>query len=187
MFTLIEKDHLGDRSPEKDCCYWLTFRQPVRKPSSETLKMASAQVVETSVNNNSPSQDSYHPDDLFQSRYATPGFKPFSYYDVWWKSNASTRFLRGDQENLTKTVNFFTEILHVCVIRNATTLCQCETCWLFAFLSFFSLLSMVTMKMNYLTLFWNTVCLTRGRYPRKLFWSSKGWAFAKHVLRSQPL
>ena len=42
--------------------------------------MASAQVVETSVNNNSPSQDSYHPDDLFQSRYATPGFKPFSYH-----------------------------------------------------------------------------------------------------------
>ena len=30
--------------------------------------MASAQVVETSVTNNSPSQDSYHPDDLFQSR-----------------------------------------------------------------------------------------------------------------------
>ena len=41
--------------------------------------MASAQVVETSVTNNSPSQDSYHPDDLFQSRYATPGVKPFSY------------------------------------------------------------------------------------------------------------
>ena len=41
--------------------------------------MASAQVVETSVTNNSPSQDSYHPDDLFQSKYATPGFKPFSY------------------------------------------------------------------------------------------------------------
>ena len=34
-----------------------------------TLKMASAQVVETSVTNNSPSQDSYHPDDLFQSIY----------------------------------------------------------------------------------------------------------------------
>ena len=33
-----------------------------------TLKMASAQVVETSVNNNSPSQDSNHPDDLFQWR-----------------------------------------------------------------------------------------------------------------------
>ena len=41
------------------------------------LKMASAQVVET-VNNNSPSQDSNHPDDPFQSRYVTPGFKPFS-------------------------------------------------------------------------------------------------------------
>ena len=27
----------------------------------------------------SPSQDSNHPDDLFQSRYVTPGFKPFSY------------------------------------------------------------------------------------------------------------
>jgi len=31
--------------------------------------MASAQVVETSVTNNSPSQDSYHPDDLFQSSF----------------------------------------------------------------------------------------------------------------------
>ena len=43
--------------------------------------MASAQVVEMSVANNSPSQDSNHPDDLFQSRYVTPGFKPFSYLD----------------------------------------------------------------------------------------------------------
>ena len=41
--------------------------------------VASAQVVETSVTNNRPSQDSNHPDDLFQSRYVTPGFKPFSY------------------------------------------------------------------------------------------------------------
>ena len=31
--------------------------------------MASAQVVETSVTNNSPSQDCNHPYDLFQSRY----------------------------------------------------------------------------------------------------------------------
>ena len=46
--------------------------------SQVTRKMASAQVVETSVTNNSPSQDSYHPDDLLQSRYATPGFRPFS-------------------------------------------------------------------------------------------------------------
>ena len=41
--------------------------------------MASTQVVETSVTNNSPSQDSHHPDDLFQSSYVAPGFKPFSY------------------------------------------------------------------------------------------------------------
>ena len=30
--------------------------------------MASAQVVQTSVTNNSPSQDSNHPDDIFQSK-----------------------------------------------------------------------------------------------------------------------
>ena len=36
VIALIEKDHLGDRSPEKDCCCWLTFRQPVLKPSSES-------------------------------------------------------------------------------------------------------------------------------------------------------
>ena len=33
-----------------------------------TLKMASIQVVKTSVTSNSPSQDSNHPDDLFQLR-----------------------------------------------------------------------------------------------------------------------
>ena len=63
--TSIEKDYLGDWSPEKDCCLWLTFRQPVRKQSSVTLKMASAQVVETTGTSNSPSQDSNQPDDLF--------------------------------------------------------------------------------------------------------------------------
>ena len=36
--------------------------------------MASAQVVETSVTNNSPSQDSNHPDDLFQSRDYSSSF-----------------------------------------------------------------------------------------------------------------
>ena len=34
-----------------------------------TLKMASAQIVETSVANNSLSQDSNHADDLFHSRH----------------------------------------------------------------------------------------------------------------------
>ena len=33
--------------------------------------MASAQVVQTSVTNNSPSQDSSHPDDLFESKCST--------------------------------------------------------------------------------------------------------------------
>ena len=33
--TLIEND-LGDWSPVKDCCWRLTFRQLVRKPSSES-------------------------------------------------------------------------------------------------------------------------------------------------------
>ena len=52
--------------------------------------MASAQVVVASVANNSPSQDSNHPDDLFQSRYVTPGFKPFSYcksIEIWPSNN----------------------------------------------------------------------------------------------------
>ena len=44
-----------------------------------TLKMASALVVEVSVANESPSQDSSHPNDHFsESRYVTPGFKGFS-------------------------------------------------------------------------------------------------------------
>ena len=30
---------LSDRSPEKDCCSWLTFRQPVREPSSESRRI----------------------------------------------------------------------------------------------------------------------------------------------------
>ena len=74
VISLIEKDHLGDWRSEKDCCLRLTFRQPVRKPFSESLKMA----VEPSVANNSPSQDSSHPGDNFQSRYVIPRFKTFS-------------------------------------------------------------------------------------------------------------
>ena len=38
--------------------------------------------LETSVTNNCPSQDSNHTDNLFQSRYATPEFKPFSYFPM---------------------------------------------------------------------------------------------------------
>ena len=54
----------------------------MRKPSSESsgsVRQLEIQVVETSVTNNSPSQESSHPDALFQARYVTPAFKPFSY------------------------------------------------------------------------------------------------------------
>ena len=46
-----------------------------------TLKMTTAQVVETSVtvNNNSPIQDYVHQDDQTQAIFEmTPGFKPFT-------------------------------------------------------------------------------------------------------------
>ena len=45
-----------------------------------TLKVTTAQVVETSVtvNNNSPIQDYVHPDDQSQPFEMTPGFKPFT-------------------------------------------------------------------------------------------------------------
>ena len=41
--TLIENDYLGDSiwSPEKDCCWLLTFGQPVLKPSSESVMVFS--------------------------------------------------------------------------------------------------------------------------------------------------
>ena len=50
-----------------------------------TLKMTTAQVVETSltVNNNSPIQDYVHPDDQAQTTFEmTPGFKPFTIYSM---------------------------------------------------------------------------------------------------------
>ena len=49
-----------------------------------TLKMASAKVVETSVANNSPSQDSSHPDNHFQLRYVTPGSNHFLIHPSLW-------------------------------------------------------------------------------------------------------
>ena len=50
-----------------------------------TLKMTTAQVVETSVtvNNNSPIQDYVHPDDKTQPFEMTPGFKPFTKLTMW--------------------------------------------------------------------------------------------------------
>ena len=34
--TLIENDHLVDWSPEKDCCWQLTFQKPLQKPFEES-------------------------------------------------------------------------------------------------------------------------------------------------------
>ena len=63
-----------------------------------TLKMASAQVVETSVTNNSPSQDSYHPDDLFQSRYQYSWVQTISLYTIIYKHGKRTRQLKIEME-----------------------------------------------------------------------------------------
>ena len=38
----IEKDHLGDWSPEKVCCLCLTFRQPVRSQVIVNIKRNSS-------------------------------------------------------------------------------------------------------------------------------------------------
>ena len=50
-----------------------------------TLKMTSAQVVETSVivNNNSSFQNYTNPDDHTQQTTDTPGFKPFTKYTLF--------------------------------------------------------------------------------------------------------
>ena len=55
-----------------------------------TLKMTTAQVVETSVtvNNNSPFQDYVHPDDQTQPFEMTPGFKPFTKWEMLVANNA---------------------------------------------------------------------------------------------------
>ena len=82
-------DELGFSILDDSCeflikLYWI--KQKVLLPHyiiilfSESLDSEDVlrQNVETLVANNSPSQDFSHPDDLFQSRYVTPRFKPFS-------------------------------------------------------------------------------------------------------------
>ena len=64
----MEDDNLDDWRPEKDCFRWLTFQQPVQKPSSDHPRMASTEVFETSLTNSSPSGVSIHQDDHFQWR-----------------------------------------------------------------------------------------------------------------------
>ena len=56
-------------------------RETSETSESLTLKVITAQVVETSVtvNNDSPVQDYVHPDDQPQPTFeVTPGFKPFT-------------------------------------------------------------------------------------------------------------
>ena len=56
-----------------------------------TLKMTTAQVVETSVTN-SLSKDYSHPDDHAKQTSDTPGFKPFTIYKVCLLLNALKHF-----------------------------------------------------------------------------------------------
>ena len=63
--SLIEKDHLGDRSHETDCFF-----------ATDVLTTCAEAIFR--VKENSAYQGSNHPDDLFRSRYVTPRFKPFS-------------------------------------------------------------------------------------------------------------
>ena len=62
-------------------------------------------VVETAVANKSPSQDSNHPDDLFQTRYVTPGFKYLCYLAALSPSSSIFNFkaihVKTVLENLT--------------------------------------------------------------------------------------
>ena len=84
VISLIEIVHLGDYCPEKAGLLLATVvlttcaQAIVLVKFRMTLKMASAEVVKTSVTNNSPFHDFSHPDDHFQSRHATPQSKPFS-------------------------------------------------------------------------------------------------------------
>ena len=83
---MIEKDHQSDWSPDREGLLFatkvssdLTLKVATTQvvemsvannsPSDLTLKMASTQVVKTSVAHNSPSQYTNHPGDLLQSRY----------------------------------------------------------------------------------------------------------------------
>ena len=65
-YTLIGKDHLEIGVLRRTVVSDWRFDKVVVLVENLTLKMASAQVVETPVTNNSPSQNSNHPDDLFQ-------------------------------------------------------------------------------------------------------------------------
>lgn len=65
--TLTVNNHLGEWCPEKDCCWQLTFQQPIQKSSSE-----SGRLLHRLSKCQLPLQQSFlkssHPNDHFQSR-----------------------------------------------------------------------------------------------------------------------
>ena len=56
-----------------------------------TLMMTSTKDVKMSITTQSPSQDSFHPNNQISLTYVTPGFKPCSWTSVstkpWWKTS----------------------------------------------------------------------------------------------------
>ena len=80
-----------------------------------TLKMTSAQVVETSVivNNNSSFQNYTNPDDHTQQTTDTPGFKPFTVLQEKINHNQSfSEFSETEATNLKKLASFFQDAIH---------------------------------------------------------------------------
>ena len=69
--TWMEFDCLGEMSREKDCRQWLAFRHPAWVQAIfrvKTLKMTSAQDVQTSVTTNSPFQGALQMNDQIPPR-----------------------------------------------------------------------------------------------------------------------
>ena len=83
-----------------------------------TLKMTTAQIVETSVtvNNNSPIQDYVHPDDQTQPTFEmTAGFKPFTRTNLSAETTTNKHINRGlSQTNRHQQVNDRPEKLRCC-------------------------------------------------------------------------
>ena len=67
------------------------------------VKMTTAQVVETSVTNNSLSKDYPHPDDHDKQITVTPGFKPFTNIRFHGRSQKSEMNRRGELSQARKT------------------------------------------------------------------------------------
>ena len=70
----MEFDRPGEMSPEKDCWWWLTFQNPKRKSSSESVDSENdfcSGCWNVGHDDNSPSQDSFHLDDQIPSKYLT--------------------------------------------------------------------------------------------------------------------